>query len=53
MEVIAEMAIEAREGIFDRVLPPKSGLAITIKKGDHLRVIDLEGKQVVDKRFST
>ncbi len=42
------MGIEAREVIFDRVLPPKSGLAITIKKGDHLRVIDLEGKQVVD-----
>jgi hypothetical protein len=34
--------------IFERVIPGKSGLAVTIEKGRHLRVIDLEGKQVCD-----
>ena len=34
--------------VFEQVLPPKTGLAITVKRGQHLRVIDLEGKQVVD-----
>ena len=29
-------------------MPPKTGLAVVVKKGQHLRVIDLEGKQVVD-----
>lgn len=29
-------------------MPPESGLAVEVKKGQHLRVIDLEGKQVVD-----
>ena len=34
--------------VWDQVLPPKSGLAVEIKRGQHLRVTDLEGKQVVD-----
>jgi len=34
--------------IHEKVMPPKSGLAVVVKKGQHLRVIDLEGKQVVD-----
>ncbi len=29
-------------------MPPESGLAVVVKKGQTLRVIDLEGKQVVD-----
>lgn len=36
------------KSILDQVMPPKSGLAIVVKKGQHLRVTDLEGKQVVD-----
>ncbi len=34
--------------IFEQIMPPKTGLAVEVKLGEHLRVIDLEGKQVVD-----
>jgi len=34
--------------VYEHVMPPKTGLAIEIESGQHLRVIDLEGKQVVD-----
>lgn len=34
--------------IFEKVLPPKTGLALEVAAGQHLRVIDLEGQQVVD-----
>jgi uncharacterized protein YcgI (DUF1989 family) len=34
--------------IFEKVMPGKSGLAVGLEIGRHLRVIDLEGKQVCD-----
>ena len=34
--------------IFEQVMPPKTGLAVTMTRGQVLRVTDLEGKQVVD-----
>ncbi|MDI7258484.1 MAG: urea carboxylase-associated family protein [Thermodesulfobacteriota bacterium] len=34
--------------VFEQVMPGKSGLAVEVKKGQHLRIIDLEGKQVCD-----
>jgi uncharacterized protein len=34
--------------VWDQLLPAKSGLAVEVKQGQHLRVTDLEGKQVVD-----
>ncbi len=34
--------------ILEHVLPPKLGFALIVKKGQTLRVTDLEGKQVVD-----
>ena len=34
--------------VFEKIMPPKSGLAVEIKKGQHFRVTDIEGKQVVD-----
>lgn len=34
--------------IFEQVMPPKTGLAVTVARGQILRVTDLEGKQVVD-----
>jgi len=34
--------------VLEQVIPPKHGLAVTIRQGQHLRVIDLEGQQVVD-----
>jgi uncharacterized protein YcgI (DUF1989 family) len=34
--------------VFEKVMPGKSGLAIEVKKGHYLRIIDLEGKQVCD-----
>jgi uncharacterized protein YcgI (DUF1989 family) len=34
--------------VFEKVMPPKSGLAVEVRKGQHFRVTDLEGKQVVD-----
>jgi uncharacterized protein len=34
--------------VVEQVVPPKDGLAIEVRQGQHLRVIDLEGQQVVD-----
>ena len=34
--------------IHEHVMAPKSGHAVEVKKGQHLRITDLEGKQVVD-----
>lgn len=36
------------ETVIDKTLPPKTGAAIELRQGQHLRVIDLEGQQVVD-----
>lgn len=34
--------------VFEQVLPPKTGIALELEVGQNLRVIDLEGQQVVD-----
>jgi uncharacterized protein len=34
--------------VSDTVLAPKSGMALEVKQGQHLRIVDLEGKQAVD-----
>lgn len=34
--------------LFEQVIPPKTGLAVLVKAGQHLRVTGIEGKQVVD-----
>ena len=34
--------------IFEKVVPPKTGIAVEVEAGQRLRVIDLEGQQVVD-----
>ncbi|HVL55031.1 MAG TPA: urea carboxylase-associated family protein [Burkholderiaceae bacterium] len=34
--------------IFEQVVPGKQGLAVELRPGQHLRVVDLEGRQVVD-----
>ena len=34
--------------IHEQVLLPKTGVAVKVRQGEHIRVIDLEGKQVVD-----
>jgi uncharacterized protein YcgI (DUF1989 family) len=34
--------------IFQKIIPPKAGLAVEVKRTQHLRVIDIDGKQVVD-----
>src|SRR2546430_17391708 len=34
--------------ILDHVIPPKLGFGLVVRKGQRLRIIDLEGKQVVD-----
>jgi uncharacterized protein YcgI (DUF1989 family) len=34
--------------VLEQVIPPKQGFALTIRTGQHLRVTDLEGQQVVD-----
>lgn len=36
------------EQVFSKVIPPKSGIALELAQGQHLRVVDLEGQQVVD-----
>src|SRR5260370_15246303 len=37
-----------RKRILDHVIPPKLGFGLVVKKGQNLRIIDIEGKQVVD-----
>jgi len=37
-----------RKKIFEKVMPPKSGLAVEVKDKQYLRITDVEGKQVVD-----
>jgi len=32
--------------IFEKVIPPSSAFAFTVKKGQYLRITDIEGKQV-------
>jgi uncharacterized protein YcgI (DUF1989 family) len=34
--------------IFDDFIPPKRGFGLVVKTGQSPRIIDLEGKQVVD-----
>jgi hypothetical protein len=34
--------------VHEHVMPPKTGHAVVLRKGQHWRVTDLEGKQVVD-----
>jgi uncharacterized protein YcgI (DUF1989 family) len=34
--------------ILEHVIPPKLGYGLLLEEGQHLRVVDLEGKQVVD-----
>src|SRR5918911_4392427 len=34
--------------VHEHVMAPKSGHALTVKQGQHLRITDIEGKQVVD-----
>jgi uncharacterized protein YcgI (DUF1989 family) len=40
--------VSATAVVLEQVMPPKTGLAVIVKRGQHLRVTDLEGKQVVD-----
>jgi uncharacterized protein YcgI (DUF1989 family) len=40
--------VETAEVLLDEVLPPKTGKAVVVKKGQRLRITDLEGKQVCD-----
>ncbi len=34
--------------VLDQVMPPKSGLALELRKGQTIRITDIEGKQVCD-----
>lgn len=36
------------ERVYETIMPPKSGLAVEVMAGQHLRVTSLEGQQVVD-----
>jgi uncharacterized protein YcgI (DUF1989 family) len=40
--------IEERKKILDEIIPPKSSLGFVVKKGQYLRITDVEGKQVGD-----
>ncbi len=34
--------------IHEHVVPPKGGYALVVEKGDHMRITNIEGTQVVD-----
>jgi len=34
--------------LFEKIMPPKTGLAVEVKDKQHLRITDVEGSQVVD-----
>jgi len=42
------MDVATGNQVLDVVMPPKSGRAVELKKGQHIRITDLEGKQVCD-----
>src|SRR6202163_538093 len=42
------METVSNETVLDVVMPPKSGKAIELKRGQRIRVTDIEGKQVCD-----
>jgi uncharacterized protein len=42
------METSVGQHVLDVVMPPKSGLAVELKKGQHIRITDIEGKQVCD-----
>src|ERR1700694_3767801 len=44
----AEMEAVNNEIVLDFVMPPKSGKALEVRKGQHVRITDLEVKQVCD-----
>jgi uncharacterized protein YcgI (DUF1989 family) len=45
--IIDEPRVE-KKLVFDKVIPAKDSLAFEVKKGQYLRIIDIEGKQVGD-----
>jgi len=45
--IVDEPRVE-KDLVFDQVIPPKSSLGFVVKKGQYLRVTDIEGKQVGD-----
>ncbi len=44
-------SIKSRKLAFEEVIPPKQGRAIEVKQGQHVRVIDVDGKQCGDLAF--
>jgi uncharacterized protein len=46
--ILARQEGHAMQRILEHVIPPKLGYGLVVKQRQHLRVIDLEGKQVVD-----
>jgi hypothetical protein len=42
------MATANMKTVLDEVMPPKSGKAVEVRKGRHIRITDVEGKQVCD-----
>jgi len=45
--IIDEPRVE-KELLFDKIIPPKGSLGFLVKKGQYLRITDIEGKQVGD-----
>lgn len=45
------MSAEQRKLIYEEIIPPGEGWAGIVKKGQHLRIIDVEGQQVGDLVF--
>jgi len=42
------MGIAHKKKLLDEVMPPKSGRAVELTHGQHIRITDIEGKQVCD-----
>ena len=40
------MGIAHKKKLLDEVMPPKSGRAVELTHGQHIRITDIEGKQV-------
>ncbi len=47
----AVVAVRTRTSVIDHVVPPKSGYSCVVRKGQHVRVTDIEGKQAGDIAF--
>jgi uncharacterized protein len=49
--LVKESQLDPRRAVFDQVLPSGRGFSRVVRRGQHFRIVDLEGNQAVDTLF--